>query len=144
MSKIRIFSKKAFALGPGAAPNSTIIDSVITVPGSFQDIDERFMNDRTFKLAVKAGDITVINTPVTIISGDFSDEPEKEAVKEEPVESNEEKISKFYEELKAMSREQVKELAKKYSAEFVDADKLSMNKRRVFEAFKLSFASSEN
>ena len=40
MSTIRIFSKKAFAFGPGAVQGSDVIENFVTVPGTFQDMPE--------------------------------------------------------------------------------------------------------
>lgn len=138
MEKIRIFSKKAFALGPGATRGTDKIDSFITVPLSFQDMPAVYADDPTFKLAVSTGSIEIVGErksfPAQSASVDtsFEDESvdgdtEKEAIDEK----------EFYEKLKAMGADEVKELADEYGAEFVESDKLKENKKRVFEAFKL-------
>ena len=52
-------------------------------------------------------------------------------------------VEKFYEELRGKKADEVKELAEKYGAEFIDGDKLSVNKKRVLEAYKLSLEDEE-
>lgn len=132
MSTIRIFSKKAFAIGPGADHNGSI-ENFITVPGSFQDMPEKYVTDKTFKAACADGNIQIIEKQTSVAKADKIAEGsfEEETATIDPVE-------KFYEELKLKNRDEVKELASKYGAQFVDDDKLSLNKKRVFEAFKLT------
>ena len=130
---IRIYSKKAFSIGPGANRVDGSIENFITTPMAFQDMPEKYKDDPTFKLAVSCGDITVIEKKVAIPS-DIIVEPENE--EDEATESD--AVEKFYEELRGKKAEEVKELAEKYGAEFIPSDKLSMNKKRVFEAYKLS------
>ena len=130
---IRIYSKKAFSIGPGANRIDGSVENFITTPMAFQDMPEKYKDDPTFKLAVSCGDITVIEKKVAIPS-DIIVEPEKE--EDEATESD--AVEKFYEELRGKKAEEVKELAEKYGAEFIPSDKLSMNKKRVFEAYKLS------
>ena len=130
---IRIYSKKAFSIGPGANRVDGSVENFITTPMAFQDMPEKYKDDPTFKLAVSCGDITVIEKKVAIPS-DVIIEPENE--EDEATESD--AVEKFYEELRGKKAEEVKELAEKYGAEFIPSDKLSMNKKRVFEAYKLS------
>ena len=130
---IRIYSKKAFSIGPGANRVDGSVENFITTPMAFQDMPEKYKDDPTFKLAVSCGDITVIEKKVAIPS-DIIVEPENE--EDEATESD--AVEKFYEELRGKKAEEVKELAEKYGAEFIPDDKLSMNKKRVFEAYKLS------
>lgn len=130
---IRIYSKKAFSIGPGANRIDGSVENFITTPMAFQDMPEKYKDDPTFKLAVSCGDITVIEKKVAIPS-DIIVEPENE--EDEATESD--AVEKFYEELRGKKAEEVKELAEKYGAEFIPSDKLSMNKKRVFEAYKLS------
>lgn len=130
---IRIYSKKAFSIGPGANRVDGSVENFITTPMAFQDMPEKYKDDPTFKLAVSCGDITVIEKKVAIPS-DIIVEPENE--EDEATESD--AVEKFYEELRGKKAEEVKELAEKYGAEFIPSDKLSMNKKRVFEAYKLS------
>lgn len=130
---IRIYSKKAFSIGPGANRIDGSVENFITTPMAFQDMPEKYKDDPTFKLAVSCGDITVIEKKVAIPS-DIIIEPENE--EDEATESD--AVEKFYEELRGKKAEEVKELAEKYGAEFIPSDKLSMNKKRVFEAYKLS------
>lgn len=61
MSTMRIFSKKRFAIGPGAIRGTDKIELFVTNPGTFQDMPEKYKDDATFKLAVKAGEIEVID-----------------------------------------------------------------------------------
>lgn len=130
---IRIYSKKAFSIGPGANRIDGSVENFITTPMAFQDMPEKYKDDPTFKLAVSCGDITVIEKKAAIPS-DIIIEPENE----EDEASETDAVEKFYEELRGKKAEEVKELAEKYGAEFIPSDKLSMNKKRVFEAYKLS------
>lgn len=130
---IRIYSKKAFSIGPGANRIDGSVENFITTPMAFQDMPEKYKDDPTFKLAVSCGDITVIEKKATVSSASVI-EPENE--EDEATESD--AVEKFYEELRGKKAEEVKELAEKYGAEFIPSDKLSMNKKRVFEAYKLS------
>ena len=133
MSTVRIYSKAAFAIGEGATRNGNI-DQFITVPRSFQDMPEKYVTDATYIAAVKAGMI-IPYAPAPVVS----------VVEEKTVEEFEtkENVDDFKSELKAMNHAQVKELAEKYNAEFVEGDKLSENKKRVFEAFKLTLDSEQ-
>ena len=133
---IRIYSKKAFSIGPGANRIDGSVENFITTPMAFQDMPEKYKDDPTFKLAVSCGDITVIEKKVAIPS-DVIIEPENEEDKEDEA-TESDAVEKFYEELRGKKAEEVKELAEKYGAEFIPSDKLSMNKKRVFEAYKLS------
>ena len=133
---IRIYSKKAFSIGPGANRVDGSVENFITTPMAFQDMPEKYKDDPTFKLAVSCGDITVIEKKVAIPSGIIT-EPENEEDKEDEA-TESDAVEKFYEELRGKKAEEVKELAEKYGAEFIPSDKLSMNKKRVFEAYKLS------
>ena len=130
---IRIYSKKAFSIGPGANRIDGFVENFITTPMAFQDMPEKYKDDPTFKLAVSCGDITVIEKKATVSSASVV-EPENE----EDEASESDAVEKFYEELRGKKAEEVKELAEKYGAEFIPDDKLSMNKKRVFEAYKLS------
>lgn len=132
MSTIRIFSKAAFSFGPGAQRGTDLIDSFITVPGAFQDMPEKYAEDPTFKRAVQFKEVEIIEKKPIVAAT-----PKKEEVlEEEEVDS----VEKFYEELKTMNMQQVKELADKYGAEFVEGDALKANKKRVMEAYKLSIS----
>ena len=133
---IRIYSKKAFSIGPGANRIDGSVENFITTPMAFQDMPEKYKDDPTFKLAVSCGDITVIEKKAAIPS-DVIIEPENEEDKEDEA-TESDAVEKFYEELRGKKAEEVKELAEKYGAEFIPSDKLSMNKKRVFEAYKLS------
>ena len=133
---IRIYSKKAFSIGPGANRVDGSVENFITTPMAFQDMPEKYKDDPTFKLAVSCGDITVIEKKATVSSASVI-EPENEEDKEDEA-TESDAVEKFYEELRGKKAEEVKELAEKYGAEFIPSDKLSMNKKRVFEAYKLS------
>ena len=130
---IRIYSKKAFSIGPGANRIDGSVENFITTPMAFQDMPEKYKDDPTFKLAVSCGDITVIEKKVAVPSATIV-----ESEKEEDEATESDAVEKFYEELRGKKAEEVKELAEKYGAEFIPDDKLSMNKKRVFEAYKLS------
>ena len=133
MSKIRIWSRACFAIGPGASRDGKVIDSFITVPGAFQDMDERYMEDPTFKAAVAAGDIQIMTAkPQIAMDVKHVDVPEA------PADDHVETIDEYKERVKAMSAEEVASECEKYGAEFVNSDKLKDNKRRLMEAFKLA------
>ncbi len=131
---MKIFSKKAFAIGEGAKRNSDIIDLFVTVPLSFQEMPDKYADDPTFKLAVAAGEITIVNgneeKVKAIENGEFADVPEEVPVMSE--------TEAFYEELKGMNREETLTLAEKYNVTFNNNDKLGQIKKRVFEAYKLN------
>lgn len=136
MSTIRIYSKAAFAFGPGAQQGTDVIDSFVTVPGSFQDMPEKYTQDPTFKRAVQFHEVEIIEKKTFVQVNKAENETtvedgNKDDTAVDPVE-------KFYEELKGMNKEQTAEIAKKYGAEFVEGDALKMNKKRVMEAYKLS------
>ena len=129
---MRIFSKKAFAIGPGAQKGLDTVELFVTVPKAFQDMPDKYIDDPTFKLAVSSGDIIIAdanNTEKKIVDAEFSDVPQ-ETVKD--------KIEVFYEELKAKNREETLKLADEYSVKYSADDKLGNTKKRVFEAYKLN------
>lgn len=135
MSTIRIFSKKAFAFGPGAVQGSDVIENFVTVPGTFQDMPDKYQDDLTFKMAVKYKEVEIVQhevqVPVTSNVEETGEETESDS---------DDSVEKFYEELKIKNKDEVKELAEKYGAEFVDSDPLKINKKRVMEAYKLSIS----
>lgn len=135
MSTIRIFSKKAFAFGPGAVQGSDVIENFVTVPGTFQDMPDKYQNDLTFKMAVKYKEVEIIQHEVQIQAA-----PKIKETVVEPNHDSDDSVEKFYEELKLKNKDEVKELAVKYGAEFVDSDPLKINKKRVMEAYKLSIS----
>lgn len=135
MSTIRIFSKKAFAFGPGAVQGSDVIENFVTVPGTFQDMPDKYQNDLTFKMAVKYKEVEIIQHEVQIQAA-----PKIKETVVEPNPDSDDSVEKFYEELKLKNKDEVKELAVKYGAEFVDSDPLKINKKRVMEAYKLSIS----
>lgn len=138
MSTIRIYSKAAFAFGPGAQQGTDVIDSFVTVPGSFQDMPEKYTQDPTFKRAVQFHEVEIIEKKTFV----QENKAENEATVEDGNKDDTvvDPVEKFYEELKGMNKEQTAEIAKKYGAEFVEGDALKMNKKRVMEAYKLSIA----
>lgn len=133
MSKIRIWSRACFAIGPGASRDGKVIDSFITVPGAFQDMDERYMEDPTFKAAVAAGDIQIMTAKPQVAM-----DVKPVDVHETPADDHVETIDEYKERVKAMSAEEVASECEKYGAEFVNSDKLKDNKRRLMEAYKLA------
>ena len=147
MSTIRIFSKKAFAFGPGAQHGTDVIDHFITVPGTFQDMPEHYQNDLTFKEACKCGEVEVVRVNARSVVHENKVEVKAEDETETPVEENEvdveAEVKKFYEDLKTKSATETKELAKKYGADFVEDDQLKINKKRVLEAYKISLTENK-
>lgn len=140
MSTIRIYSKAAFAFGPGAQQGTDVIDSFVTVPGAFQDMPEKYTQDPTFKRAVQFHEVEIIEKKAFVQSQQVKAEVETTAEDENEDDTAVDPVEKFYEELKGMNKEQTAELAKKYGAEFVEGDALKMNKKRVMEAYKLSIS----
>lgn len=138
MSTIRIFSKAAFAFGPGAQQGTDVIDSFVTVPGAFQDMPEKYTQDPTFKRAVQFHEVEIIEKKAFVQARQTKVEVETENENKNEDDTAVDPVEKFYEELKGMNKEQTAELAKKYGAEFVEGDALKMNKKRVMEAYKLS------
>ena len=138
MSTIRIYSKAAFAFGPGAQQGTDVIDSFITVPGAFQDMPEKYTQDPTFKRAVQFHEVEIIEKKSFVQAQQTKVEVETENENKNEDDAAVDPVEKFYEELKGMNKEQTAELAKKYGAEFVEGDALKMNKKRVMEAYKLS------
>lgn len=138
MSTIRIYSKAAFAFGPGAQQGTDVIDSFVTVPGAFQDMPEKYTQDPTFKRAVQFHEVEIIEKKAFVQAQQVKAEVETTAEDENEDDTTVDPVEKFYEELKGMNKEQTAELAKKYGAEFVEGDALKMNKKRVMEAYKLS------
>lgn len=138
MSTIRIYSKAAFAFGPGAQQGTDVIDSFVTVPGSFQDMPEKYTQDPTFKRAVQFHEVEIIEKKAFVQAQQTNVEVETENENKNDDDAAVDPVEKFYEELKGMNKEQTAELAKKYGAEFVEGDALKMNKKRVMEAYKLS------
>lgn len=136
MSTIRIYSKAAFAFGPGAQQGTDVIDSFVTVPGAFQDMPEKYTQDPTFKRAVQFHEVEIIEKKTFV----QVNKAENEATVEDGNKDDTvvDPVEKFYEELKGMNKEQTAEIAKKYGVEFVEGDALKMNKKRVMEAYKLS------
>lgn len=136
MSKIRIYSKKSFDIGPGAQRGNPEIESFLTVPGSFQDMPDKYYNDPTFQAAIKCGDIVIMeNKPtvsnVNVDTSNFEDEPVNKV-------DTDKLIKEFYEKVKTMNADEVQAECSKYDAEFVKEDKLKENKKRLMEAYKLS------
>lgn len=130
---INIFSSKAFAIGPGAQRGSAEIDSFITVPGAFQSMPDKYANDPTFLLAVKAGDIKVMD-------GTKVAEKAVEHAVENPVVDHAAKMDStqaFYEELKVMNREDTLILGEKYGLTIENNEKMGAFKKRIMEAYKL-------
>nr|DAJ94297.1 MAG TPA: hypothetical protein [Caudoviricetes sp.] len=138
MSTVRIYSKVAFAIGEGATRDGGI-DQFITVPRSFQDMPEKYVTDKTFKSAVSAGLIIPYydkQAATPVVEDTFDDEDKQQT-------ENEKLIAEFKADLKTKNHAEVKELAEKYNAEYVESEKLGENKKRVFEAFKLSLNSEQ-
>ena len=137
MSKIRIWSRACFAIGPGASRDGKVIDTFYTVPGAFQDMDERYMEDPTFKAAVDSGDIQIMTAkPQVAVDVPHVEVPSVDS----DANASADPIEEYKEKVKAMGAEEVASECEKYGAEFVNSDKLKDNKRRLMEAFKLSIS----
>lgn len=128
---IRIFSKKAFAIGPGAQQGNPEVESFITVPGAFQDMPEKYKNDPTYLLAVKAGDITV----VTGSSVEKQMEEDEQVIDDQ---AHQTALQAFYEELKVMGKGDAIALGEKYELKPKNGEKMGAFKKRIMEAYKLA------
>ena len=133
MSKIRIFSKKSFAIGPGAQRGTDVIDSFITVPGTFQDMPEEYANDPTFQLAVKFNEITVVENANTA-----------KAVENEyavPVTDDHNEMSEmeaYYNKLKTMDKDATLAEAKLFDISLSGNEKTKDIKKMIMEAYKIA------
>lgn len=130
---IRIFSKKAFQFGTGAN-RSGDIECFVTVPGTFQNMPEKYMNDKTFKLAVKTGSVSIIDSTA------------KQKVAENTVVTSADDVDpakQYYDKLKTMDRESTIEEAKQYGLSIEDGEKLGTFKKRILEAYKLTLEEEE-
>ena len=142
---MRIYSKQAFLIGPGYCKNGNTEEVFKTVPFSFQDMPDKFSEDKTFKAAVKAGLIIPYNAAPVVNVGSVNTPTDEGKAESEPDASSSEhkeqleSIEDFYTTLKTKAKEEVQKLADKYGAEFIKDDKLSENKKRVFEAYKIYF-----
>lgn len=133
MSKIRIFSKKAFAIGEGFRRETDSIDSFITVPNAFQDMPDKYVNDATFKAAVKCGDITIIDSKAAEMAA--QDDMTVNSVDNTPTTPT--ALEAFYEELKGYGKDDTIRMAEKYNVKPVKDEKLGQLKKRILEAYKL-------
>ena len=141
MSTIRLRSRACLAIGPGASRDGKVIDTFYTVPGAFQDMDERYMEDPTFKAAVDSGDIQIMTAKPQVAV----DVPHVEAASvDSDANASADPIEEYKEKVKAMSAEEVASECEKYGAEFINSDKLKDNKRRLMEAFKLSISDNSD
>lgn len=135
---MRIYSKKTFALGPGAIRNSDSIDLFITKPLTFQDLPDKYTKDKTFIRAVRCHDIEIIDNGVTEkgvdgTSAPIVDKPVEE-VKTEEVKKVDE--NEFYNELKAMNREETLKVASEKGIAVEDGEELKKIKSKIMKAFK--------
>lgn len=135
---MKIYSKEAFAIGPGAQVGTTDIDSFITVPGAFQNMPDKYANDPTFRLAVKAGKITVIESHEQQVK--VENEPPKDELNHDAGMSE---VEAFYAELKAMNQNDTFVLGEKYGLSMNKNEKLGQFKKRIMEAYKLSVKEEE-
>lgn len=126
---VRIFSKQAFQFGTGADKLTGDIDCFVTVPGTFQDMPEKYLNDKTFILAEKCGCVSVIKSRESEIAAENS--VVTQADNYDPTKS-------YYDKLKVMDRDSAIEEGKKYGVTYNDSEKLGAFKKRVFEAYKIS------
>ena len=134
MGKMRILSKKTFALGEGARRDGKFVPQLITVRGAIQEIDESYKDDATFKMAVAGGEIIIMNE-------DISTDKQLEILERKPEKAKEKeptKLDLFKEKVKLMDASEVEEAAKEYGATFDKDAKLRENKKRLVEAYKLS------
>lgn len=130
---MKIYSKKAFAIGPGAQKGSTEVECFVTVPCAFQNMPEKYVNDPTFKLAVQCGDITVVGNRAQQVEIE-NEHPEAEVSHTAAMDE----FEAFYEELKGMSKEDALKLGEKYNVSPKKDEKVGQFKKRLFEAYKLA------
>ena len=128
METIRIYAKKAFAIGPGAQRGTSDIDSFITVPGAFQELPAKYQDDPTYRLAVSAGDIVVVDGK--------ADEAELAGAPtgaEPPAQTEEEAFAAA---LKYLKSDKVNDLAEQYGVTIEDGDDLQGIKAKILTAYK--------
>ena len=127
---VRIFSKKTFGLGDGARKDGTV-DIFRTVVNGFQDVPERYTNCKIFELAVKAGDITIIEDKSR------QEEIARKAMAEQPVEVEIDEGKAFEDEIKAMTKDEVIAKAQEMGVFLTGNEKVAEIKRKVIAASKM-------
>ena len=98
---MKIFSKKAFAIGEGitqANPNGTCI---VTQPGGFQTIPDEMISDPMLKAAVAEGSIVIVDNERDAVKAE-NNFVDNSNVNEVTPQSEEQA---FYEELKVKTRD---------------------------------------
>jgi hypothetical protein len=138
---MRIFAKQTFALGQGLIKNTDKIEYIYTIPLSFMDVPDSVSEDATFKLAVKAGLIMVVDSAAVkqeiekkVQDNSFDDgEPD-----EEPSE-----IDALISELKAMSKEEALAKATELNVSLTGDEKAKDIKKKILNQVKMNLADKE-
>lgn len=128
---ICIYSKKAFAFGPGSVKGvkgaKGELDIFTTTPNAFQDMPEKYMDDSTFKLALSCGDITIIN-------GAKSENVADDSIVKDNIPMSE--AEAFEADLKSKDKKSAIELGEEYNVTPQDGEKIRDFKARILEAYK--------
>lgn len=129
---MKIFSKKAFAIGEGITQANPTGTCIVTQPGGFQTIPDAMANDPMLKAAIAEGSIVIVDSKETEVkvSNDFVDNSN---VKEINPKSEEEA---FYEELKLKSRDDAIKMAEDMGIKLEGTEKTGKIKSLIMNAFR--------
>lgn len=128
---MKIFSKKAFAIGEGVTQANPIGTCIVTQPGGFQTIPDSMAKDPMLQAAIAEGSIVIVdNENKSKIENDFVDNSN---VKEVTPKSEEEA---FYEELKLKSRDEAIKMAEDMDIKLDGTEKTGKIKSLIMNAFR--------
>lgn len=129
---MKIFSKKAFAIGEGitqANPNGTCI---VTQPGGFQTIPDEMINDPMLKAAVAEGSILIVDNERDAVKAE-NNFVDNSNVNEITPQSEEQA---FYEELKVKTREDAVKMAEEMGIKLEGNEKTGKIKSLIMNAYR--------
>ena len=124
---MKIFSKKAFAIGEGVTQANPMGTCIVTQPGGFQTIPDSMAKDPMLQAAIA---VIVDNENKSKIENDFVDNSN---VKEVTPKSEEEA---FYEELKLKSRDEAIKMAEDMDIKLEGTEKTGKIKSLIMNAFR--------
>lgn len=128
---MKIFSKKAFAIGEGVTRANPMGTCIVTQPGGFQTISDSMANDPMLQAAIAEGSILIVdNENKSKIENDFVDNSN---VKEVTPKSEEEA---FYEKLKLKSRDEAIKMAEDMDIKLEGTEKTGKIKSLIMNAFR--------
>lgn len=128
---MKIFSKKAFAIGEGVTQSNPDGTCFVTQAGAFHTIPDDFANDPMLKAAVAEGSIIIMDGKSdSKVENDFVDNSN---VKEVTPKTEEEA---FYEELKVKSRDEAIKMAEEMGIKLEGNEKTGKIKSLVMNAYR--------